>query len=80
MTDKKPTTGKVSYKKYRCTKCGFVSEQQTNHWGHIYPCCEKCCNCEHECLELVPEGYDVPERWKLVTIGEILVNPKKFDL
>lgn len=37
-------TGKVTPKRYRCTKCGYVSTQNTNHtdktwsWGHINTC------------------------------------------
>lgn len=37
----------ISSKKYKCTRCGHISEQSTNHYGATwsfdhYNCCEKC--------------------------------------
>lgn len=74
----KPTTSKVSYKRYQCTACGHVSEMQTNHYGECYPRCRKCgwkrpmeMGQTHICLEPVPEGMDVPAPWKTVKLGDI---------
>jgi DNA-directed RNA polymerase subunit RPC12/RpoP len=64
--------GKYSKKDYRCTKCGHTVFRGTNHWGEIYPMCRYCNEITvHECLEPVPEGYGVPEPWKIVTLSEI---------
>lgn len=70
-TKKKPTTSKYSYKNYKCTKCGRESKHGTNHYGFIYPPCPACRNIEHECLDPVPEGMGIPEKWKIVTLGEL---------
>lgn len=68
----KPTTGKYSHKPYKCTGCGTEKSQGTNHWGAIYPYCRRCCKITvWECLEPVPEGYGVPEPWKIVKLGDI---------
>lgn len=74
----KPTTSKISYKRYQCTACGHVSEQQTNHYGDCYPPCRKCgwkrpmeTGQRHICLEAVPEGMGVPAPWKMVKLGDI---------
>ena len=74
----KPTTSKMSYKRYRCTACGHESEHQTNHYGQIYPRCTKCgwkrpmeMGQVHECLEPVPEGMGIPEPWTIVRLGDI---------
>ena len=73
-----PTTGKYTHKKYRCKSCGFESMIGTNHWGECYPRCKNCgwkrpmeCGQVHECLEPMPEGYDKPEPWKMVKLGDI---------
>ena len=75
----KPTTGKYSQKMYRCTQCGYESLHGTNHWGEIYPGCRECgwkhplqMGQVHKCLEEIPEGYDVPEPWKIVKLGDIV--------
>jgi hypothetical protein len=65
------TTSKYSVKKYKCCKCGNVSNHGTNHYGHIYPPCKQCGHIEHECMEPVPDGMGVPERWTLVKLGDI---------
>jgi ribosomal protein S14 len=67
-----PTTSKYSHKNYKCTKCGKVSDQGTNHYGFIYPACRVCGNTEHECLEPVPEGMGIPEKWKKMTLGDLV--------
>ena len=67
-----PTTGKYSHKPYRCTQCGREESHGTNHWGSIYPYCTTCITTTvWECLEAVPEGYSIPEEWKLVKLGDI---------
>jgi DNA-directed RNA polymerase subunit RPC12/RpoP len=33
---------KYSHKEYKCSRCGHVSKQGTNHWGNIYPKCDNC--------------------------------------
>lgn len=73
------TTGKYSHKMYRCTRCGREQLQGTNHWGEIYPRCPGCSwknpmdpQPVWVCLEPRPEGYDVPEPWTKVTLGEII--------
>jgi len=77
MTEK-PTTGKVSYKAYQCSICGAKREQQTNHWGDIYNI--HCTVCRMptvwQCEEEVPEGYGVPEPWKLVPMKDVLCQIK----
>jgi hypothetical protein len=74
----KVTTGKISSKKYKCTSCGHISAQETNHYGLIYPRCTACgwkhpleMGQVHICLEPVPTGWGVPAPWKTVTLGEI---------
>ena len=74
----KPTTSAYSYKKYRCTSCGHVSEHGTNHYGAIYPRCNECgwkhpmqLSMVHECLEPVPEGMGIPTPWKIVKLSDI---------
>ena len=81
----KPTTGKVSPKRYKCTRCGRVSTKSTNHWGDIYPRCEQYgtddgCSWKnptdpypvHECLEKMPEEFDAPPKWKKVRLGDVV--------
>jgi len=75
----KPTTGKVSVKRYRCTRCGHEFTTSTNHWGEIYAPCDNC-NWKHpidgnpvsECLEPMPEGFEKPTPWKKVRLGDIM--------
>ena len=76
----KPKTGKYSQKMYKCRRCGHEELHGTNHWGAIYPFSCKGCSWKHpmarqvtmDCLEPVPEGYDIPEEWKTVTLGDIV--------
>jgi hypothetical protein len=75
MSDKKPTTGPLSHKRYRCTGCKREVTQATNHWGETYGDCVVCVSEGNfdrvwECLEPVPEGYDVPAKWKRVRLGD----------
>ena len=72
-----PKTGPYSGKPYKCNRCGNVSNIGTNHWGEVY---SRCSNCSwkhpleadsHECLEPVPDGFDIPEPWTVTTLGEI---------
>ena len=70
------TTGPYSYKKYRCRRCGKVTEEGTNHWGAIYSRCRVCESEEvftavKDCLEAPPEGTGLPPEWKLATLGDI---------
>lgn len=59
----------VSYKLYRCTKCGNEEKLQTNHYGECYPFCKGTCHqiiednqggfrtrvqTPHECTEVAP--------------------------
>jgi len=67
------TTGKVSWKPYKCNTCGHTKSQQTNHWGEFYNTqCPKCgVYSTWTCLEPAPEGYTKPAPWKSVTLGDI---------
>lgn len=76
---KKPVTGPYSKKPYECVRCGHGSRIGTNHWGETYGPCPHCqwkyplvIGSVHRCLASVPEGYDVPEKWKQVKLGDIL--------
>jgi len=86
MSEAKRVTGKMSYKSYRCLKCGAVSSHQTNHYGEIYPRCGECGwkrpfekGQPHQCLDPVPEGWDVPEPWKMVRLRDIMELVKDFS-
>ena len=74
----KPTTGRISAKQYRCTRCGHEETHSTNHWGDIYPRCSGCSwknplspIVVMECLEPIPEGFAKPEPWRIVKLGDI---------
>ena len=76
--ESKPTTGKYSHKRYRCTRCGHEQLQGTNHWGQIYPACPKCqwknpmtIGSVWECLETMPIGYQKPKPWRQVKLGDV---------
>ena len=71
-------TGKYTYKNYKCTRCGNVEKQRSNHWGDIYPRCKECSwknpmdpFSVWECLEPMPVGYEKPEPWVKVRLGDI---------
>ena len=36
------TTGKATYKNYRCCNCGHEHSIQTNHWGVVMNHCSNC--------------------------------------
>jgi len=72
-------TGRFSRKRYRCLECGHESFRETNHYGYVYPSCEICrldnplqLSSEHECLEPLPDGWGIPERWKVVKLGDVV--------
>lgn len=73
------TIGKYSYKQYKCRRCGSIESVGTNHWGEIYSPCKNC-NWKHpmdgnptwDCLEPMPDGYDKPEPWKKVKLGDLI--------
>ena len=66
------TTGTYSIKQYRCRTCGQMSSHGTNHWGAIYPYCNGCRSISIlDCQEPVPEGFGIPEEWKIVKLGDI---------
>jgi hypothetical protein len=77
------TVGPITRKRYRCTHCEQESVQATNHYGETYGSCEnfQCVSRRpmgnatrkpprHECLEALPEGWEKPEPWKQVDLGE----------
>jgi len=76
-------TGKVTAKKYRCKHCGHERTESTNHYGEIYSRCPSCSwkrpmdVCVSECVEPLPEGWDRPEPWKIVKLGDVI---EKGDL
>lgn len=71
------TTGKLTYKVYRCTHCGDESSECTNHYGEIYSSCKSCSwkrpmqATIKVCEEPVPEGMGVPEPWKIVKLRDV---------
>jgi hypothetical protein len=74
----KSTTGRYSIKKYQCSTCNDIQDHGTNHWGEIYISCKKCSWKSpmdpikiFHCLEPLPTGYDKPEPWKKVRLGDI---------
>lgn len=75
MTTKKPTTGPVTRKRYRCTGCRTEAHRETNHWGQIYPGCPVCHRVTvWECMEPCPPTHDTPEPWQRIPlrVGESL--------
>lgn len=71
-------TGRITPKMYKCTDCGYESMHSTNHYGEIYPRCKNCgwkhplsSGQVHICLESLPEGWGIPEPWKIVKLGDI---------
>lgn len=79
----KPTTGPLSVKEYKCSRCGNISKASTNHWGEFYDRCTECSPrhgwadkiVTHVCMEPVPEGYDTPTPWKKVQLGDLVDQP-----
>ena len=81
----KPTTGKVTTKRYRCAHCSAEHDVATNHYGEVYSRCpnSSClsrrpsCNStyqppRHVCLDELPQGMGRPEPWKVVKLGDVL--------
>jgi hypothetical protein len=84
----KPTTARVSVKRYQCVECKAIEQHNTNHWGEIYPRCRSCgwknpmaMAQRFVCLEPCPSTHDTPEPWKLVKLGDIveIVEPHVLD-
>jgi hypothetical protein len=72
MSESLKTTGPYSNKLYRCNKCKSEKMIGTNHWGEIYPVCKRCGEVHGmTCMEPMPEGYAMPEPWKIVKLGDI---------
>lgn len=66
------TTGKYSHKKYKCRECNQTELHGTNHWGAIYPFCSNCRTITiWDCMEPIPEGYQMPVEWEIVKLGDI---------
>ena len=66
------TRGAYSVKQYRCRTCGQMSAHGTNHWGAIYPYCSSCRSISIlDCQEATPEGFGIPEEWKIVKLGDV---------
>lgn len=72
-------TGRITAKRYRCTRCGAESTESTNHYGDFYPMRPRCCGWKHpleaatfECLEPLPEGWARPEPWRKVRLGDLV--------
>ena len=62
----------ISYKLYKCSHCGFKEEHQTNHWGEIYINCKQCLSlCPFVPVKTAPKGAWIPEKWKIVKLGDI---------
>lgn len=63
-----------SHKNYKCTLCGHVRLEGTNHYGEIYSRCPACAwkspMSRHSsvCVDPVPEGGWVPEPWATVEV------------
>lgn len=67
------TTGKLTYKQYKCAICETEKSIQTNHWGECYPYCFKCQQqTEWRCMESPPPGVIKPPKWKQVKLGDIV--------
>lgn len=65
-------TGPYSQKPYQCETCGREETHGTNHWGFIYPYCRTCDRqTSWKCLEEIPEGYTIPEKWTFVRLGDV---------
>lgn len=81
-------TSKYSEKMYKCNECGFESLIGTNHYGEIYPQCKQCgwkypmkMGQAHTCMEKVPRGMVIPEKWKFVKLGDVatIIEIKKIE-
>ncbi|KKN28155.1 hypothetical protein LCGC14_0857210 [marine sediment metagenome] len=78
MSTTLPVTGKTTVKPYKCEHCGHESQISTNHWGYVYSSCSNCSwkhpmqGNSHVCLEIRPQGYGLPVKWKTVRLGDIV--------
>jgi hypothetical protein len=71
-------TGKYSHKQFKCRECGNIQTEGTNHYGAIYIRCN-CCSWKSplspikifDCIDPLPDGWGIPEEWKLVKLGDI---------
>ena len=70
----KPTTGKYSVKPYNCDECDALRYTGTNHWGKFYNTrCNECyAFASWSCAEPAPNGYSLPEEWKVVRLGDLV--------
>jgi hypothetical protein len=74
----------ISYKDYKCDRCGFVTSESTNHYGKIYNMRCKNCSWQHgsqpfvtmSCMESPPKGVSLLPEWKSTTLGEALKDKK----
>ncbi len=71
-------TGKVAPKRYKCQNCNTEIIANTNHYGEFYDICKNCSWKSpmdpiktHVCLEPLPEGWEKPESWKKLKLGDI---------
>jgi len=78
--------GKITYKPYECTQCGYRKEIDTNHYGECYSWgrFNVCSNCPPykrpttwKCLEQAPQGESLPEPWTNINIENL--KPKTND-
>lgn len=74
-------TGKVESKPYKCSECGHIESHSTNHYGSIYIRCNQCSwkspmssTKVFECQMPLPEGWQKPEEWKIVKLGDLLTS------
>jgi len=65
------TIGMVTRKRYKCTKCGNITWESTNHYGKIYDVCRKCGNIGQVCMDKLPKGWGRPPEWKVVRLGDV---------
>ena len=63
---------KITGKTYKCQECGSLSSHATNHYGDCYPECPTCRKVTvHEFVGEAPEGAWIPEKWKIVKLGDV---------
>lgn len=68
---------KVTTKRYGCTHCGAISQEETNHYGEIYSRCKECSwnrpgnPTVKVCIDPVPKDGWIPEPWHFVQVKDI---------
>jgi len=86
---KKPTTSRMSWKKYKCRECGHETTHSTNHYGATYSlgnyhACPICPPWKRpttwDCCEPCPDNMEKPEEWKTVKLGDICTIQKGAPL